>query len=159
MTFYSTSMHAQARAKKNFKVQNLVKHPPLKELCSFLQRLYICFLQCLGGHVPRQGREQPWSGLSKCPQKRIILITAKLTSGSFTSTGKKLDTKHHYRTSKLCRVSITLGKGQVPLGKVFAECNTRQRIPRQCWLCRVSDYGHSAKQLRGATQGRIQEGG
>ena len=32
----------------------------------------------------------------------------------------------HYRISKLCRVSVTLGKVQVTLGKVFAECNTRQ---------------------------------
>ena len=73
----------------------------------------------------------------------------------------------HYRTSKLCRVSVTLGKGQVPLGKVFAECNTRQKTlgkgshgnvdfaecritgTRQTLFCRVP--WHSAKQLRGAT--------
>jgi hypothetical protein len=33
----------------------------------------------------------------------------------------------HYRNRVLCRVSKTLGKGYFPLGKGFAECNTRQR--------------------------------
>ena len=39
------------------------------------------------------------------------------------------DEDPHYRISKLCRVSVTLGKGQIPLGKVFVECNTRQTTP------------------------------
>jgi hypothetical protein len=33
----------------------------------------------------------------------------------------------HYRIQVLCRVSGTLGKAPVTLGKGFAECNTRQR--------------------------------
>ena len=33
---------------------------------------------------------------------------------------------HHYRIQPLCRVPVTLGKGQFALGKLFAECNTRQ---------------------------------
>jgi hypothetical protein len=33
----------------------------------------------------------------------------------------------HYRNRVLCRVSKTLGKGYFTIGKVFAECNTRQR--------------------------------
>ena len=32
----------------------------------------------------------------------------------------------HYRIQPLCRVPVTLGKGQFALGKLFAECNTRQ---------------------------------
>jgi len=75
---------------------------------------------------------------------------------------------HHYRISKLCRVSVTLGKGQVTLGKVFAECNTRQTTLgkeshgnadfAECRItgtrqriCRVP--WHSANKPRGATPG------
>ena len=72
----------------------------------------------------------------------------------------------HYQNSKLCRVSDTLGKGYITLGKVFAECNTRQTTlgkgshgkvdfaecrntgTRQRF-CRVPWY--SAKKPRGAT--------
>ena len=74
----------------------------------------------------------------------------------------------HYRISKLCRVSVTLGKGQVTLGKVFAECNTRQTTLgkeshgnadfAECRItgtrqriCRVP--WHSANKPRGATPG------
>ena len=58
----------------------------------------------------------------------------------------------HYRIHWLCRVPVTLGKGQFALGKLFAKCNTRQtplgkRFPRHNGLCRVSDFGHSAKTL------------
>jgi len=34
---------------------------------------------------------------------------------------------HHYWIQVLCRVPETLGKGQITLGKAFAECGTRQR--------------------------------
>ena len=74
----------------------------------------------------------------------------------------------HYRISKLCRVSVTLGKGQVTLGKVFAECNTRQTTLgkeshgnedfAECRItgtrqriCRVP--WHSVNKPRGATPG------
>ena len=74
----------------------------------------------------------------------------------------------HYRISKLCRVLVTLGKGQVTLGKVFAECNTRQTTLgkeshgnadfAECRItgtrqriCRVP--WHSANKPRGATPG------
>ena len=53
----------------------------------------------------------------------------------------------HYRIHWLCRVPVTLGKGQFALGKLFAECYTRQSLPRQRDLCRVSDFGHSTKTL------------
>ena len=53
----------------------------------------------------------------------------------------------HYRIYWLCRVPVTLGKGQFALGKLFAECYTRQSLPRQRDLCRVSDFEHSAKNL------------
>ena len=76
---------------------------------------------------------------------------------------------YHYRIHWLCRVPVTLGKGQFALGKLFAECytwqtplgkashgkaifaecrisGTRQRLCREPW--------HSAKQPRGATLGR-----
>ena len=33
----------------------------------------------------------------------------------------------HYWIQVLCRVPEALGKGQIPLGKAFAECGTRQR--------------------------------
>jgi len=33
----------------------------------------------------------------------------------------------HYWIQVLCRVPETLGKGQITLGKAFAECGTRQR--------------------------------
>ena len=33
----------------------------------------------------------------------------------------------HYWIQVLCRVPEALGKGQIALGKVFAECGTRQR--------------------------------
>jgi len=42
----------------------------------------------------------------------------------------------HYCRLILRRVSVTLGKGKIVLGKAFAECNTWQN------LCRVQ---HSAK--------------
>ena len=75
---------------------------------------------------------------------------------------------YHYRISKLCRVSVTLGKGQVTLGKVFAECNTRQTTLgkeshgnadfAECRItgtrqriCRVP--WHSVNKPRGATPG------
>ena len=53
----------------------------------------------------------------------------------------------HYRIYWLCRVPVTLGKGQFALGKLFAECYTRQSLPRQRDLCRVSDFGYSVKTL------------
>ena len=46
----------------------------------------------------------------------------------------------HYRIFKLCRVSVTLGKGQVTLGKVFAKCNTRQTLWRRRGLCREPNW-------------------
>ena len=75
----------------------------------------------------------------------------------------------HYRIQPLCRVPVTLGKGQFALGKLFAECYTRQMplgkashgkgIFAECRisgtrqrLCRES--WHSAKQPRGTTLGR-----
>ena len=50
----------------------------------------------------------------------------------------------HYRNSKLCRVSDTLGKGY------HSANDTRQRFPWKSLLCRVSYYGHSAKVLPSA---------
>ena len=75
----------------------------------------------------------------------------------------------HYRIHWLCRVPVTLGKGQFALGKLFAECYTRQTplgkashgkaIFAECRisgtrqrLCR--EPWHSAKQPRGTTLGR-----
>ena len=34
----------------------------------------------------------------------------------------------HNRIHWLCRVPVTLGKGQFALGKLFAECNTLQTL-------------------------------
>jgi hypothetical protein len=47
----------------------------------------------------------------------------------------------HYRIQTLCRVSGTLGKAPITLGK-----STRQRFYRQRRLCRVPFVGHSAKE-------------
>ena len=38
-----------------------------------------------------------------------------------------IDGSSHYWIQVLCRVPEALGKGQIALGKAFAECGTRQR--------------------------------
>ena len=72
-----------------------------------------------------------------------------------------IDGSSHYWIQVLCRVPEALGKGQIALGKAFAECGTRQRthgkkligkdLFAECLLsgtrqrlCRVP-RGHSAK--------------
>jgi hypothetical protein len=56
-----------------------------------------------------------------------------------------------YRNRVLCRVFNTLDKGHFTLGKVFAECYTRQRILGKHfiskWFFAEYFFGHSAKTL------------
>ena len=70
-------------------------------------------------------------------------------------------TQTHYWIQVLCRVPEALGKGQIALGKAFAECGTRQRTHSKKLIgkalfaeCRLSGTrqrlcreprGHSAK--------------
>ena len=78
--------------------------------------------------------------------------------------------ENHYRIQPLCRVPVTLGKGQFALGKLFAECNTRQtplgKASHDTVVfaeCRISgtrqrlcqEPWHSALEPRGAILGGI----
>jgi hypothetical protein len=57
---------------------------------------------------------------------RLGRTLLNMQAGGLRSTLKQ-DT-NHYRIQGLCRVSRTLGKAPITLGKDFAECNTRQRV-------------------------------
>jgi hypothetical protein len=60
-----------------------------------------------------------------------------------------------YQTQLLCRVLQVLGKAHKTLGKLFAQCDSRQRCLGELYIgsgfCRVLFVGHSAKTLLSAT--------
>ena len=60
----------------------------------------------------------------------MSMMKAVITDGSSQRVSLMrviIDGSSHYWIQVLCRVPEALGKGQIALGKAFAECGTRQR--------------------------------
>ena len=71
-------------------------------------------------HEYFDGLNEVWSEISDS-LNRVTLFEASNAYSPFPSS------LQHYWIQVLCRVPEALGKGQIALGKAFAECDTGQR--------------------------------